>query len=100
MHASHNGHTALVQLLLGAGANKDAKNYVNKSKRDPHTHTRLLPTFHIINFHVLHFFPFFLSFDAIVCLPLLQCIVWPHSAHGCLKTRLQRNCAASLRSKR
>ena len=36
MYASANGHTATAELLLGAGANKDAKDKVREEKN--HTH--------------------------------------------------------------
>ena len=34
MYASFNGHTAAVELLLAAGADKDAKNMVREIERD------------------------------------------------------------------
>jgi ankyrin repeat protein len=36
MYASANGHTATAQLLLGAGADKEAKDLVREEKN--HTH--------------------------------------------------------------
>ena len=39
MMASHNGHTATVELLLGAGADTEAKNKVRETKRAIYTHT-------------------------------------------------------------
>jgi hypothetical protein len=39
MHASEYGHTATVKLLLGAGADKEAKDKVREKKRAIHTHT-------------------------------------------------------------
>ena len=38
--ASENGHTAIVELLLGAGADKDAKNKVWERKRENYTRAR------------------------------------------------------------
>ena len=39
--ASLNGHTATVQLLLGAGADKEARDQVREKKRERSTHTRM-----------------------------------------------------------
>ena len=39
MYASENGHTAIVELLLGAGADKEAKDKVRETKRANHTRT-------------------------------------------------------------
>ena len=38
MMASENGHTATVELLLGAGADTEAKDEVSGRKRANHTH--------------------------------------------------------------
>jgi ankyrin repeat protein len=38
MLASQNGHTATVQLLLEAGADKEAKGQVTKRERKDHAH--------------------------------------------------------------
>ena len=38
MEASANGHTATAELLLGAGADKEAKDKVRETKRKNHTH--------------------------------------------------------------
>ena len=40
MWASHYGHTATAELLLGAGADKEAKNKVREEKN--HTHTQVV----------------------------------------------------------
>jgi ankyrin repeat protein len=37
--ASLDGHTAIVQLLLGAGADKEAKDQVREKERERITHT-------------------------------------------------------------
>ena len=44
MMASREGHTATVELLLGAGADKDAKDNVSERMRESesHTHTCLV----------------------------------------------------------
>jgi ankyrin repeat protein len=39
MYASRNGHTATMELLLGAGADKEAKSEVRETKRAIHTRT-------------------------------------------------------------
>ena len=39
MFASREGHTATVELLLGAGADKEAKDKVRVTKRANHTRT-------------------------------------------------------------
>ena len=39
MLASRNGYTATVELLLGAGADKEAKGGVSERKREKSTHT-------------------------------------------------------------
>jgi len=39
MKASHKGYTATVELLLGAGADKEAKGGVSERKREKSTHT-------------------------------------------------------------
>ena len=39
MYASENGHTATVELLLGAGADMDAEDKVRVRKRENYTHT-------------------------------------------------------------
>ena len=41
MRASANGDTATVELLLGAGADTDAKNMVRERKRITHTRVRI-----------------------------------------------------------
>ena len=44
MYASYEGHTATVELLLEAGADKEAKNEVSERMRESesHTHTCLV----------------------------------------------------------
>jgi len=42
MWASTYGHTATVELLLGAGADTEAKNKVRETKRANHTHTHVV----------------------------------------------------------
>ena len=37
--ASKGGHTAIVELLLGAGADTEAKDRVSERKRENYTHT-------------------------------------------------------------
>jgi ankyrin repeat protein len=39
MRASRKGHTATVELLLGAGADMDAEDVVRERKRENYTHT-------------------------------------------------------------
>ena len=39
--ASEGGHTAIVELLLGAGADKEAKNKVRERMRERSTHTHM-----------------------------------------------------------
>jgi len=41
MYASENGHTATVEVLLGAGADKEARNVVRYGKIENHTHPHI-----------------------------------------------------------
>jgi hypothetical protein len=66
--ASARGHTAIVKLLLEAGADKDAKDKVRETKRKIHTH---------LNMWLTRWFGEYTPCDLFPSLRLRLVHVWP-----------------------